>query len=86
MEYKLLEKDVNGNIIDNFATVWQTLPFTFTLTQEGYVSFTGRKSDNSNSSNHRHTIQLGKHPYSRGGRQACRRYCGIRWGAFTSVA
>lgn len=44
----LLTKNNNGDIIDNFATSWHTLPFTFTLTQNGYLYFTGRKADNSN--------------------------------------
>lgn len=43
----LLTKDENNTIIDNFANSWQNLPFTFTLTQGGYVYFTGRKANNS---------------------------------------
>lgn len=54
----LLTKNASGTILDNFATVWQTLPFTFTLTQEGYVSFTARKSDNSNISPNDYNPQL----------------------------
>lgn len=54
----LLTKNASGTILDNFATVWQTLPFTFTLTQEGYVSFTARKSDNSNISPNDYNAQI----------------------------
>lgn len=43
----LLTKNSSGTILENFANSWQTLPFTFTLTQDGYVYFTARKSDNS---------------------------------------
>ena len=41
-----MTKDANGNIIDNFATSWHTLPFTFTLTADGYFIFTARRNDN----------------------------------------
>ena len=42
-----LTKNSGGTIIDNFANAWQTLPFTFTLTQPGYLYFTGRKANSS---------------------------------------
>lgn len=37
----------NSEIIDNFATEWHELPFTFTLTKDGYLYYSSRKSDNS---------------------------------------
>lgn len=40
-----LTKDSNGTIIDNFATQWNNLPFTFTLTQGGFLYFTGRTNN-----------------------------------------
>jgi len=43
VECAVLTKDSNFNIIDNFANAWQPLPFTFTLTQDGYLYFTVRK-------------------------------------------
>ena len=43
-----LTKDSNGTIIDNWASSWQSLPFTFTMTEDGYLYFTARKSNNSN--------------------------------------
>ena len=38
----VLTKDGDGNIIENFATAWHGLPFTFTLTKAGYLLFSGR--------------------------------------------
>ena len=43
IECSLLTKDSNFNIVDNFADAWNSLPFTFTLTQDGYLYFTMRK-------------------------------------------
>ena len=40
----IITKDSSGNTIDNFAGSWHNLPYTFTMTAEGYVLFTGRKS------------------------------------------
>lgn len=40
----VITKDSSGNTIDNFATAWHNLPYTFTMTAAGYVLFTGRKS------------------------------------------
>ncbi len=40
----VLTKDASANIIDNFATAWHDLPYTFTMTAAGYVFFTVRKS------------------------------------------
>ena len=40
----VLTKDASANIIDNFATAWHGLPYTFTMTAAGYVFFTVRKS------------------------------------------
>lgn len=40
----VLTKDASANIIDNFATAWHNLPYTFTMTAAGYVFFTVRKS------------------------------------------
>lgn len=40
----VLTKDASANIIDNFATAWHNLPYTFTMTAAGYVYFTVRKS------------------------------------------
>lgn len=39
-----LTKDDNYTIIDNFANAWYALPFTFTLTQDGYLYFTIRRN------------------------------------------
>lgn len=39
-------KNSNGNFIDKFSNAWHSLPFTFTLTQDGYLYFTARKNDN----------------------------------------
>ena len=44
----VLTKDNNNNIVDNFAFSWHDLPYTFTLTNDAYLFFTARKSDNSN--------------------------------------
>ena len=44
----VLTKNKNGEIIDNFATSWHELPYTFTLTQDGFIYFTGRKDGNPN--------------------------------------
>lgn len=41
----LLTKNAGGTILENFANSWNNLPFTFTLTQAGYLYFTGRKSN-----------------------------------------
>ena len=43
-----LTKNSNGDILDNFALSWHGLPYTFTLTQDGYLYFTGRKDGNPN--------------------------------------
>ena len=40
----VLTKDASANIIDNFATAWHGLPYTFTMTAAGYVFFTVKKS------------------------------------------
>lgn len=55
-----LTKNSGGTILDNFANSWQTLPFTFTLTQAGYLYFTGRKSDNSTITASDYTAQVNK--------------------------
>lgn len=54
----LLTKNSSGTILDNFANEWHSLPYTFTLTQEGYISFTARKSDNSNINPSDYNIQI----------------------------
>ena len=41
-----LTKDNNGNIVDNFAGSWHSLPYTFTVTDEAWLYFTCRRSDN----------------------------------------
>lgn len=43
----VLTKNSSGEIVDNFANAWHSLPFTFTLTSAGHLFFTLRKSDNS---------------------------------------
>lgn len=40
----VLTKDSSLNIIDNFAASWHDLPFTFTLSSDGYICFTLRPS------------------------------------------
>jgi hypothetical protein len=40
----VLTKDASGQTIDNFATAWHNLPYTFTMTAAGYVLFTVRKN------------------------------------------
>lgn len=48
-----------GNtILDNFANQWNSLPFTFTLTQSGYFYFTGRKNNNPNISASDYVAQI----------------------------
>lgn len=49
-----------STIIDNFATSWHELPFTFTTTQGAYLYFTGRKSNNSTISPDDYSPQLEK--------------------------
>lgn len=44
----VITKDTNGNIVDNFATYWHNLPFTFTLTSDAYVYFSAKKDDTNN--------------------------------------
>ena len=56
----LLTKDDNGNILENYAGSWNALPFTFTLTQNGYLYFTGRKTDNSTITASDYSVQLEK--------------------------
>lgn len=41
-----LTKDNSGNIVDNFASAWHSLPYTFTVTAEAWLYFTCRRSDN----------------------------------------
>lgn len=41
----LLTKNSDGNIIDNYANTWQTLPLTFTVTQDSYLFFTLRANN-----------------------------------------
>lgn len=38
----VLTKSAENVILDNFANAWQDTPYTFTLTQGGYCSFTMR--------------------------------------------
>ena len=54
----LLTKDKNNNILDNFAGSWNSLPFTFTLTQDGYVLFTARLSSNADISPSSYNAQI----------------------------
>lgn len=42
MNCSVLTKSAENVIIDNFATSWHDVPYTFTLTQGGYCSFTLR--------------------------------------------
>ena len=42
----VLTKDAENNIVDNYATSWHDLPYTFTITKDAYVLFTCRKSNN----------------------------------------
>ena len=54
----LLTKDKDNNILDNFAGSWNSLPFTFTLTQDGYVLFTARLSSNADISPSSYNAQI----------------------------
>lgn len=48
LQCSALTKDGNYTIIDNFANEWNSVPFTFTLTQDGYFYFTIRKDADTN--------------------------------------
>jgi hypothetical protein len=48
LQCSALTKDGNYTIIDNFANEWNSVPFTFTLTQDGYLYFTIRKDADTN--------------------------------------
>ena len=43
VECTVLTKNDNFEIVDNFATAWHSLPYTFELTADAYVYFTARK-------------------------------------------
>ena len=53
-------KDSAGNVVQDFANEWKSLPFTFTTTEEGYFYFSARKTDNSNISPSDYRVQLNK--------------------------
>lgn len=42
LECSVLTKNSENVIIDNFATTWHDVPYTFTLTAGGYCTFTMR--------------------------------------------
>ena len=44
----LLTKNSQYVVIDNYANAWNSLPFTFEVTEDSYVYITLRKSDNAN--------------------------------------
>lgn len=44
VECTVLTKNDNFEIVDNFATAWHSLPYTFELTADAYVYFTARKN------------------------------------------
>lgn len=46
VECTVLTKNDNFEIVDNFATTWHSLPYTFELTADAYVYFTARKDYN----------------------------------------
>jgi len=54
----LLTKNNNYQIIDNFADSWRNLPFTFTLTADGYVYITARKNNNATLNPKNYNIQV----------------------------
>lgn len=43
VECTVMTKNDNFEIVDNFATAWHSLPYTFELTADAYVYFTARK-------------------------------------------
>ena len=46
VECTVLTKNDTFEIVDNFATAWHSLPYTFELTADAYVYFTARKNYN----------------------------------------
>lgn len=42
----VLTKDSGGNIVDNYASSWNSLPYTFTITSDSMLYYTCRRSDN----------------------------------------
>lgn len=42
----VLTKDSGGNIVDNYASSWHSLPYTFTITSDAMLYYTCRRSDN----------------------------------------
>ena len=43
LQCTVLTKNSSYTIVDNFATEWNSLPFTFTTTEDAYLYFTARK-------------------------------------------
>ncbi len=68
VECSVLTKNANFVTVNNFASSWHSLPFTFTTTEDAYLYFTARKdySTNLNPSDYKAFIDAETHTHQYG--------------------